>query len=434
MKKQIGMMIMMAGLAWIPVAGAAGEDVQRREVQDLLEQRIAIAENQLSQVRAQFEAGMAPASELAAAEERLIDARLARVREDERAEQGPLVRTIPRVELPPMDLGNVSRTLREQLEGDVNFVLKEGAESLDVPALDLRGTDLLTLLNILGEIVPDLGIKVTVGSQVVPIDQVVTQTQIFSKDMGMMGFGMPESRPSAGLAEHATVIFEKTRNDPPAPRGTLTVYLGEMLEEMTLEDICTSIETAWELNPGRIEPILRFHQDTGLLIVAGEESHMESVDQVISQLTGRLDAMRADERQGLEARYRERNEELEATHETRRHALQTQFEERYEQMQNAEKKLEQDLQEVTARMTEGLERTMMELDETRAELTAAKQSHVEERSRLLEKMEDEIRAIREQAFQERRTLLEQIDDLRRSVDGERERKLDQQRQGEENAP
>ena len=60
--------------------------------------------------------------------------------------------------------------------------------------------------------------------------------------------------------------------------------LERWLDRYNVEDITTAVETGWKLQGLPRTPKLSFHQDTKLLIIAGDERHLTLVDDVLRQL------------------------------------------------------------------------------------------------------------------------------------------------------
>ncbi len=62
--------------------------------------------------------------------------------------------------------------------------------------------------------------------------------------------------------------------------------LDPYLERFSVEDITTSIKAGFELSELKTVPTIRFHEETTLLVVAGEAGHLELVDLALRELGG----------------------------------------------------------------------------------------------------------------------------------------------------
>jgi hypothetical protein len=66
---------------------------------------------------------------------------------------------------------------------------------------------------------------------------------------------------------------------------TVKVYqVAQTLTEHSIDDITTAIKTTWQLLESTIVPELKYHSDTGLLMVKGAQEHVEIVADVLRQL------------------------------------------------------------------------------------------------------------------------------------------------------
>jgi hypothetical protein len=305
MKRALFIAVLVAAGGLVPVH--AQQDPADIEALRILEALVQTQEAKLAELHTQFEAGRVDANAIRDVEVALGEARLRLTRE--RQQMTPtsaaslLYEPVPDLNLPPSRLRDVCGMLREVLDGRVNFVLKEGVAELASPALQLKGADLLTLLNVLTESIPELEAKVSIGSQMVPIQDILgemVKVQLGSTGPQIGGRSVPSraetyqmmdiaSLTAGTRAESITVLFEAhSAVVTTSPRETMTVYLGDLLDSAKLEDICTSIETAWELNPGSGNPpVLRFHPDTGLLVAAGAPEHLQVVRQVVEEMKRR---------------------------------------------------------------------------------------------------------------------------------------------------
>lgn len=432
MKRSLWIVLIALALSYGATYGSALAAPPDDDLVTLLEQEVENREANLKHAKMQFEAGMVGQDAFLQAERDLLQARQELARANRPQPVNPLTSPIPRLQISDADLGAVCELLKEVLEERVNFILKDSAGDVPVPDLDLRETDLLTLLNILHEIVPDLGIRITAGSRILPLTEVISLTEAARAPVppgggGMMGMpagmmmgegfgGEPGMFGIGGAAlsgiewsEQPTVIFEEIFDSELEPRETLTLYLGGLLSTMDFDDILTSIETAWDLNPARSEPTLRFHEDTELLIAAGEKKQLQMIVEVIDQLREMQEDLQARSKRSHEEKFDEMKKDF------------------IEQVQRERASMREEsnrLQEKAEGRIRALEEANARLGESKAmaddEIKAAREQFEKERNRMLTEMEDEIRQIRERSFYERRDLLEKIDALEREL----KRKLD----------
>jgi hypothetical protein len=79
-----------------------------------------------------------------------------------------------------------------------------------------------------------------------------------------------------------TVGLQQGRTSPAHPAALTRVFqVREILDDLQLEDLTTAIETAWEMAEAGENGRLRFHQETRLLFVRGNEEHIHLVEQVL---------------------------------------------------------------------------------------------------------------------------------------------------------
>ncbi len=76
------------------------------------------------------------------------------------------------------------------------------------------------------------------------------------------------------------------RPGEPVPSKSVAYYpLEQHLEFFTVEDITTAIKIGWELGGVKNPPTMRFHEETKLLVVAGDPEQMQYVSQVLQSLS-----------------------------------------------------------------------------------------------------------------------------------------------------
>jgi len=65
--------------------------------------------------------------------------------------------------------------------------------------------------------------------------------------------------------------------------------LAPYLEDFTIEDITTAIQTGWDLLGAKPTPRLKFHPETKLLIAVGQSQQIATIDDVLVQLRNATD-------------------------------------------------------------------------------------------------------------------------------------------------
>ncbi len=89
----------------------------------------------------------------------------------------------------------------------------------------------------------------------------------------------PSSGSGRGLPANA-------RPMEPVPSKSVAYYpLEQHLDFFTVEDITTAIKIGWELGGVKDPPTMRFHEETKLLVVAGDPKQMQYVSQVLQSLS-----------------------------------------------------------------------------------------------------------------------------------------------------
>ncbi len=77
---------------------------------------------------------------------------------------------------------------------------------------------------------------------------------------------------------------------PPTPPASPDVcrffQLAEYLDNFTIEDITTAIQTGWDLLGEKATPRLKFHPETKLLIAVGQRQQIGTIEDVLAALRG----------------------------------------------------------------------------------------------------------------------------------------------------
>lgn len=76
------------------------------------------------------------------------------------------------------------------------------------------------------------------------------------------------------------------RGDPVETEARLVQFysLEPVLDRYSVEDVTTAIKTGWELSGAKTQPTMKFHEETKLLVVAGDQYQHQMVNQVLSSL------------------------------------------------------------------------------------------------------------------------------------------------------
>ncbi len=75
---------------------------------------------------------------------------------------------------------------------------------------------------------------------------------------------------------------EPTNQEP--PRLVQFYSLESVLDRYSVEDVTTAIKTGWELSGAKTQPTMKFHEETKLLVVAGDQYQHQMVSQVLGSL------------------------------------------------------------------------------------------------------------------------------------------------------
>jgi hypothetical protein len=86
-----------------------------------------------------------------------------------------------------------------------------------------------------------------------------------------------------GHGDNAIWYFQVTQ--PPPPQQFCRFYqLGPYLQDYTIQDITTAIQTGWKLLGVKSPAQLKFHPETKLLIAVGPPEQLGTIDSVLSEL------------------------------------------------------------------------------------------------------------------------------------------------------
>ena len=77
---------------------------------------------------------------------------------------------------------------------------------------------------------------------------------------------------------------ETPDSEPATERTSRFFQLEPYLAKYKVEDITTAIQTAWQMRGDGHPPVLRFHQETKMLIAVGEPQQLRVIDDALAQL------------------------------------------------------------------------------------------------------------------------------------------------------
>jgi hypothetical protein len=157
----------------------------------------------------------------------------------------------------------------------INVIIPEETNSENLPALKMRNVDVSELFKAL---------------EMASVRQTTFQ-QGGGMPPGMYG-GMPMQQTprygfrSAGPITHRTIWYFYVEKTPPPIASRIVRYyqLAPYLTEFTMDDIGSAIEAGWNMLGEKHSVKLNFHQDTKLLIAAGEPGHLEMISAVLREL------------------------------------------------------------------------------------------------------------------------------------------------------
>lgn len=207
-----------------------------------------------------------------------------------------LVSTL-RAELKTGTVGQVFRLLEQALSGKAQFVVSAGAKDVPLPAVTLKDTNALGLMNLIAHLVPDLRIRIGIGPEYRDLEDVVQHIQGYDPNEF---FGPGETR--VVLVDLAPADRSGSAIDRKLRIYRLADVKPIVDKAMTVDDLATAIESVWEVEPIPHVATLKYHKETNLLIVFGTPKHLALVDQVIEGISGRApESSRAERVADLEA-------------------------------------------------------------------------------------------------------------------------------------
>jgi hypothetical protein len=86
-----------------------------------------------------------------------------------------------------------------------------------------------------------------------------------------------------GQGENAIFYFKCFKASPPQ-KFCRFYQLADALQNYSIEDITTAIQTGWKMLGVKSPPELKFHPETKLLIAVGQPEELRTIDDVLSGL------------------------------------------------------------------------------------------------------------------------------------------------------
>jgi hypothetical protein len=175
--------------------------------------------------------------------------------------------------------GDLVKAIQKATGSPLNAIIPDEHVNEGLPALKLKGVivpQLFEALDLAGRTrVPYVTAYSGFGGQMAP------QYQFYTTASGFKTQGQP--RPDS-------VWYFYTDGPPPEPpkpelvKSCRFYQLAPYLEQFTIEDITTAVETAWKMLGEKSMPELKFHKDTKLLIAVGVPDKLALIDSVLQAL------------------------------------------------------------------------------------------------------------------------------------------------------
>jgi hypothetical protein len=172
-------------------------------------------------------------------------------------------------------------SLEQPFGGRIQFVVHPSAREIPLPAVAVRHTTVLGVIDLLGKLAPDLRIRIHVGAQLIPTNEMLT-SYLDDPKAWRETYRAPEET-IVGLVDLAPSDEQGKELD-----RRLRVYrVGNFLSNaITMDDLATAIDTVWQLDSASRAATLKVHKETSLLICSGSARHLQLAEEVIEQLSG----------------------------------------------------------------------------------------------------------------------------------------------------
>jgi hypothetical protein len=144
----------------------------------------------------------------------------------------------------------------------LNVIISKDDEKVEIPALKFKNIT-----------TPDLFRALTMASKK---DQVVGPN-------GSMHYNTFYTFETEGQGENAIFSFKSSNVSPPQ-KYCRFYQLAEVLQNYSIEDITTAVQTGWKMLGVKSTPEIKFHPETKLLIAVGQPEQLRTIDDVLSGL------------------------------------------------------------------------------------------------------------------------------------------------------
>ena len=143
----------------------------------------------------------------------------------------------------------------------LNVIISKDDESVEIPALKFKGIT-----------IPDLFRALLMASQ---------KQHAYSVGPGV--YNTFYTFETQGQGENAIFYFKCVKASPPQ-KFCRFYQLADALENYSIEDITTAIQTGWKMLGVKSPPDLKFHPETKLLIAVGPPEQLAIIDDVLHGL------------------------------------------------------------------------------------------------------------------------------------------------------
>ena len=152
---------------------------------------------------------------------------------------------------------------------EINVIIPKEDENIEIPSMKFKSVT-----------VPDLFKAISLASQ----------KQEF---VGGTIFNTYYSFDTEGHGEDAIYYF-KSNKPRPAQEFCKFYQLGEYLQNYSIEDITTAIQTGWKMLGVKSTPQLKFHPETKLLIAVGPVEQLRTINDVLQELKSAPPSVKKD--------------------------------------------------------------------------------------------------------------------------------------------
>jgi hypothetical protein len=153
------------------------------------------------------------------------------------------------------------RAIEKASGQSLNVIVHDDSASVQLPALKMRNASLPDFFMALGESTTRRVKVAGGGSSLVPLFHFQ----------------------SMGRGKDAVWYFYTNKTEEP-PSICRYYQLADYLDEYSVEDITTAIQTGWKLLNVAPQPQLKFHRETKLLIAVGPPEQLQTIDSVLMEL------------------------------------------------------------------------------------------------------------------------------------------------------